>query len=213
MKTPLQLLPALTLALALLTTQAQETPHYVNGGEGLRAATLPKQGLYYRNYLIHYRAATYRDGGGDELNVNLDLESWAWVHRLLWVTDVDVAGADLSFGLVVPVVATEFELENLGVYDREEGVADISVSPLTLSWHGDGYDLVAAYDVFLPVADYNADEPASLGKEYWTHMLTLGGTYYLDAARRWHASILGRYEIHSERRNTDIQAGDDFHVE
>lgn len=44
-------------------------------------------------------------------------------------------------------------------------------------------------------------------------MFTLGGTYYLDAEKTWSASILARYETHSEKGDLDVQPGDDFHFE
>jgi hypothetical protein len=40
-----------------------------------------------------------------------------------------------------------------------------------------------------------------------------GGTVYLDAAKTWSVSALGRYEIHTEKEGEDLRAGDDFHFE
>ena len=44
-------------------------------------------------------------------------------------------------------------------------------------------------------------------------MFTLGGTLYFDAEKTWSASILGRYETHSEQGDRDVTYGDDFHFE
>jgi hypothetical protein len=56
-------------------------------------------------------------------------------------------------------------------------------------------------------------EPASPGKDFSTAMLTLGGTAYLDRDKAWSASILARYEIHTEKRETEVRPGNDFHFE
>jgi hypothetical protein len=44
-------------------------------------------------------------------------------------------------------------------------------------------------------------------------MFTAGGTVYFDAKKTWAASILARYETHSEKDDTKVQPGDDFHFE
>jgi len=63
----------------------------------------------------------------------------------------------------------------------------------------------------MPTGD--SDAPASPGKDYWTGMLTLGGTYYLDSGKTWSVAILARYEKHTERDDGDVTLGDDFHFE
>ena len=53
------------------TAFAQETGHYVNGVEGIKAATLPPPGFYYRLYNVFYNAddgevnVLYRRKDGD----------------------------------------------------------------------------------------------------------------------------------------------------
>ena len=135
------------------------------------------------------------------------------MHRALWVTEKNVLGGDWSLGLVVPVISTNFRLEAFDVTDRESGIGDISFSPLTLSWHGKRWDAVAAYDLFVPNGEFDVREPASLGKNFYTHMLTLGGTYYFDDEKKWHVSALARYQIHTEKDDQDITPGDDFSFE
>ena len=40
-----------------------------------------------------------------------------------------------------------------------------------------------------------------------------GATYYFDEEKTWSASILARYEVHTNKRHQDIRPGDDFHFE
>ena len=46
---------------------AGETGHYVNGVEGIRAATLPPPGLYYRLDNVFYNADRLMEEDGEEL--------------------------------------------------------------------------------------------------------------------------------------------------
>ena len=55
--------------LILGNIAAQETTQYVNGVEGIKAATLPPPGVYYRLYGVFYTADELMDEHGDEVHV------------------------------------------------------------------------------------------------------------------------------------------------
>jgi hypothetical protein len=97
------------------------------------------------------------------------------------------------------------------IRDDRARVGDICFSPVVLSWHKKRYDLAFAYEIFMPTGD--KDQPATPGKEFWTHELTFGATGYLDEAKSWTASVLARYEFHTQQDNTYITPGNDFHFE
>ena len=193
------------------TAMAGETGHYVNGVEGIKAATLPPPGLYYRLYNVFYSADELTDDDGDKLDIGFDLSVYAMVNRLVWITNKKILGADYFMDVVVPFVNTDIEIDAFGIDDSEFGLGDINIEPFGLSWHMPRYDASFGLSVFIPTGD--TGEPASPGKDMWTGMMTLGGTYYLDAAKTWSASILSRYEVHSEKDERDVTPGDDFHFE
>ncbi len=190
-----------------------ETGHYVNGVEGLKAATLPPPGLYYRMYNVFYNADTVTDKDGNELNINFDVRVYALVNRLIWITDRQLFGGDYFMDIVIPLIYTDLDIGALGVDSSEFGLGDINIEPFGLSWHGPRYDAAVGLSFYIPTGDYDRTEPASPGKDMWTTMFTLGGTYYLDTDKTWSASILARYEIHGEKDDTNITPGDDFHFE
>jgi hypothetical protein len=192
---------------------AGETGHYVNGVEGIKCGSVPPPGLYYRMYNVFYNADTLTDNDGNELQVNFDVSIYAMVNRLIWVTEKKFLGADFFMDIVIPLIYTDIEIGALGVADDEFGLGDINIEPFGLSWHAPRYDAAFGLSFYLPTGDYNQTKPASPGKDMWTGMLTLGGTYYLDNEKTWSASILGRYEIHSEKSDTNITPGNDFHFE
>ena len=149
------------------------------------------------------------DGAG------FDVKTFVNVHRLIWISkDIKLFGADYGADILVPVFHVDLEVNTpLGKYDDTNwGLGDIVVEPFVLSWHGARYDLSTAVCLFLPTGSHCA--PSDPGEDMYTTMFTLGGTYYLDKAKTWSASILGRYEIHhNDLRETDITPGDDFHFE
>jgi hypothetical protein len=195
------------------TAFAQTTGHYVNGVEGIKAATLPPPGFYYRLYNVFYNADELKDPDGDELDVGFDVSVYAMVNRFIWITNKKILGADFGADIIIPLVYTDIEIKAWGVEDNEFGLGDIFIEPFVLSWHGPRYDASFGLGAYVPTGEYDKDEPASPGRDMWTGMITLGGTYYFDAQKTWSASILSRYEIHSEKDETDVTLGDDFHFE
>ncbi len=189
---------------------AGETGHYVNGVEGIKCSTLPPPGLYYKLYNALYTSNELRDKNGDKVPLSFDLTVFAPVSRFLWVTDQKVLGANFFMDATIPLTYTDISIRETGVSDTRVGLGDINIEPVGLSWHGRRYDAAAALSLWTPTGAYDESEPASPGKDFWTLMVTAGGTYYLDVGRTWAASILMRYEIHSEKRDADVTPGEDF---
>ena len=190
--------------------------HYTSGGEGLKVATLPPPGKYWRLYNSYYTAHESRDNNGDKIASDFDLEVVAITNRFIWSSDINILGANLVMDVVVPTVYTDINLRNAGVgsfSDNNWGLGDICIEPFLLAWHGNRYDAAAGVGLFIPTGDYNENRPASPGKGFWTVMLTGGGTLYFDEARTWHGSILARYEIHTQQEGTRQTHGDDFSFE
>ncbi len=190
---------------------AGETGHYINGVEGIKAASVPPPGLYYRMYNVLYHAGRLKDRVGNKLDIKFDLSVFAVANRVVWVTGHKVLGADYFMDATVPVVKTYINIG--GLNDERTGFGDINIEPVGLSWHGKRHDASFGVSMYLPTGEYNVSKPASPGKDFYTLMFTFGWTSYLDPSRTWSASILGRYEIHSEMDDIHIRPGNDFHFE
>ena len=190
--------------------------HYVSGVEGLRAATLPPPGKYWRVYNVFYTADRFNDNNGNKAPGDFNVDVYALVNRFIYSSEVEILGGNLLMDIVIPAINTDISLRGAGPYsfsDNKFGLGDICVEPFILSWHGDRYDAATAIGVYMPTGDFNKNRPASPGKGFWTLMLTAGGTVYFDDNKEWSASILSRYETHTEQDETDITKGDRFHFE
>ncbi len=191
------------LAFALVSTiapQLQAQAHYPAGVEGIKAATLPPPGWYLRDYNYLYWANDYPDGPPD-----FDLFAYVQAPRLIWISPFQVLGGYYGADVLIPFVHTDLEI---GPFQEDDfGLGDIFVEPITLSWHGPQYDLAVGYGFWAPTGDFDTAHPASPGKGYWTHMLTAGGTWYVDEAKTWSISALNRYEINHESPDNDITRG------
>jgi len=195
--------------LGLLSVQSQAANHYPVGSEGIKSATIPSSGQYYRNYNVLYKSDKLKDLTGSSLDNNFDLSVFASAHRYIYVTDHKILGGDFFWNLAIPIVYTSLEIGELNESSTRFG--DIFIEPLGLAWHNDNSDWVAALAVYLPIGpDEKATDP---GKGYYTYMFTGGGTHYFDTSKLYSFSITARYEVHSKQDNTDITPGDDFSIE
>ncbi len=187
-----------------------ETGHYVPGVEGIKGASVPPPGFYYKMYNAFYTADEVTDADGNDLNIDFDVSVYAMVNRFIWVSDYKILGGDYTADILIPLIYTDVEIGAMGLEDDEFGLGDICIEPFVISWHGKSWDAVLGAGFFIPTGHYDPDEPASPGKDHWGGIFTLGGTYYLDPQKTWSASILSRYEIHGEKDDVDVTPGDNF---
>ncbi|MBN1437701.1 MAG: transporter [Sedimentisphaerales bacterium] len=210
-KTSVMTIVVLLLSVGLLgTASAQLTGHYPLGAEGIRAASVPPPGLYLKNYFFYYESDVYRDGQGGNNGMGLDLDAFVFCPRLIWMTGDTVLGADFGMDVLLPLNYTDLEMDTVNFRTHDLSIGDMCIEPILLGWHCDNYDIGAGLAFWIPTGDREADNPATPGKDFYTTMFTLGGTYYFDAERTLSASILGRYELHGDMRHDDIRPGDNL---
>ncbi len=190
----------LIAALLLVSPAALAvTGHYVPGVEGVKGSSAPPAGTYYRGYAVHYDI----DKLGD---TEVDGEVTALANRFIHITEKKFLNADYGFETIIPIQHTSLDFAN----SSDSGVGDIFIGPVVLGWHGQQWDAVFASGVWFDTG--STSEPASAGKGYKSTMITLGGTFYMDAAKTWSFSALSRYEINFDDDN-GVDRGDSFLVE
>jgi hypothetical protein len=197
--------------------------HYLVGLEGIKAASMPPEGLYWSMGNVYYTANQLQDGKGKRPNTDLRAKIFVMSNAFIYSTPIEILGGNLLVLASIPVSGSDIYIKVDGVKPGhlngsrfnvgELAVGDIAVHPLRLAWHGERWDAVAGAGVYMPTGSFKANEITSPGSGFWTFMGTLGATLYLDAEKTWSASILTNYEIHTERWETRTTLGNDFHVE
>jgi hypothetical protein len=202
MKNPIiRILIAVVLMAATGLIQAQSfTGHYKPGVEGIKAATLPPPGLYFRDYNYFYFASDYPGGPPD-----FSVFAYAQLARPIWISGYKLLGGYYGADILFPFAYQDVEVGDFT--DSRFGLGDVFIEPITLSWHLDKFDFAVAYGFYVPTGEYDASPVLHSGQGYWTHMLTAGATWYIDPEKTWVASALNRYEINHENSDWDITPG------
>ena len=180
--------------------------HYPAGAEGIKGASLPPPGVYFRDYNFFYFANTFKDGP-----TSFDITAYVNAPRLIWMTDVKILGANYGMDVIVPFGYLDWSVFGFGHSDF--GLGDIQIEPLLLSWHFKQFDLAAGYAVWAPTGNHDRAKPDLIAKGFWSHMLTLGGTWYPDQEKTWAVSLLNRYEFCQEQQDTHIDPGQVYTAE
>lgn len=196
------------LLAAAISSQAQAivAGHYPAGVEGIKGASLPPPGLYVRDYNVFYSSRTYADGPSD-----FDMTAFVNVPRVIWMTDKEILGARYGMDALLTYAYMEWGVGSMS--DDFAGIGDMQLEPVLLAWNFQQFDLSAGYALWLPTGDYEVTRPDLISKGFWSHMLTLGGTWYPDKEKTWAVSMLNRYEFCHEQDETHIDPGQVFTTE
>jgi hypothetical protein len=199
---------SLSIGAALLVlplmSPAQPSAHYVPGVEGIKGASLPPPGIYLRDYNVAYYSEQLNDSSGNSIGgLNPRAFIYANVPRVIWITPCQVLGGYLGVDALVPLQYTSLRLG--GFHDQTFGIGD-AFAEGTWSRHWKQLDVSAGYGAWAPTGSSSSPghNPTRAGLGYWTHMFTAGATYYPDAAKKWSASALSRYEINMEHEGLTV---------
>ena len=202
------------MALAAIpgALQAQPDAHYVPGIEGIKGASLPPPGFYFRDYNVFYVAEQLNNGAGQSAGPgNFQALTYAQVPRVIWITDTKVPRRLPRRGRLAAADLPERQ-GGAGYNSSTFGIGDFFAES-TLSWHLKQFDIGAGAGFWAPTGDSASPPTTRPGSGYWTPMLTLGATWYPDEAKTWAISVLNRYEFNTEDRDTHETPGQAWTME
>ncbi|NWH04242.1 SphA family protein [Desulfobacter latus] len=176
---------------------------YLGGNEDFMSGALPGPGFYPIVYAFHYTADELMDSNGDKVPVDFDLDVTGTTFRFIYVSDMTLFGASVGWHAIIPVLDTEFNDAST------TGLGDIEVSAMILGWHlSKNFHLIGALDIWLPVGEYSVDDPAKIGRNYWTVAPVIAPTYISNTGFEISAKL--QYLINFENSDTDYTTGHEF---
>lgn len=191
-----------------------EVGHYIPGLAGLKSAVTPQQGFYYANTTVSYTFDRINDSQGKPQTLDGDVNILGNVSSFIYMTKATVLGGRYGLQVNAPFtnrayLVDESALDQVG----KTGLADIYVQPLNLGWGGTRNQFTIRYGFFAPTGRYRSDGLNNTGKGFWTHMFTVGNTYFIGNEKLWNVSGMFRYETHTKKEGVDVTAGDNTVIE
>jgi hypothetical protein len=206
-------LPALGLAICLLflagtPASAQLKGHYIPGFTGLENGTQPPPGINLALPIYAYPTDTIKDANGDSVGVSPSITASFVGAGLVIVTPAKILGA--NYGVqVIPIAFMKSRIEGNSLdVPGSFGFTDIYVQPVWLGWTTPRADYSVGYGFFVPTGKWNLGSTDNAGLGMWSHDLQAGTTVRLDNKRQWSTSGLTTLEMHSTKKESNLQVGD-----
>jgi hypothetical protein len=198
---------------------AQQKGQWVPGQFGLNAGVIPDPGITYANLALNYSAGQLNNSNGNSVpGITGNYSFWVDENVVYYVPNHKFLG-----GYFMPYVAlnyasgelvADFTGTNLNAAGGGSGFADMYVQPLNMGWHfGKRVDFVAGYAFVAPTGRFTQGASNNVGSGYWGNNITSGTTLYITKNHATTANLTTDWEIHGQKRGTDITPGQAFTME
>ena len=191
--------------------------HYVIGAFAAPGAGVvpPEPGLYWTNTNVYYYGSASRGLNlpvGRQIAVGLKVDLVSSSFGAVYIPRLDLGPFTLGFGLNIPVGYARGETY-LNQRNRNESVAglgDIAITPFLLGYHNGSHFAQARLDIFAPTGEYDADDIAVVGLNYWTFTPTLAYSYIRPGLD---VSFSGGVDFNTRNTKTDYTSGTVLHLD
>ena len=215
---------ALVLGCSLLSGPARAAEggysNYIPGFYGdLALAVEPPDGLSLRNDVYFYSAEADESvrSGLIEAGINIDL-TFDYL-TLLYKPGNEVFGARFAFGATFVYGNVDIEGDiSVGSFsgsfgDDKTAFGDLTLIPGVFYWNnGDKLHFSQSFYLVVPVGDYDEDDLANTGLNYYTFETDFAMTYLNPETGQDYSIVIG-YGYNSENDDTNYQSGDEFHID
>lgn len=209
-------LTACCTALLLLSSGASYAiegnglPIYPDGLESFMSGALPGPGLHVLMYGGAMRYDSVRDHRGDKIPVpGFQVDVSMVAPRLVWVTPQQVAGGQLAFHALFPLLTVKEQA--MGMSKRRSGIGDIAFGP-ALGYHfSEAAHAVVGVDFVAPTGRYKLGEMANLGRNYWTIQPAAAFTY--TQPKGLNADIKTMLDFNMRNNDTHTRTGHAIHAD
>ncbi len=196
------------------TVSAQSTGHYQLGSNGMYSAVVPQvRDHSFKTLTGLYYASKYAMDDGSEVGVNGNIEVLFGEFKYRFMTGRRLLGGNYGFAFNFIFAEADFNVASPDIQEGPVGVGDPEVTPLILGWESGHLYGMFEYSFYIPIGRYDEDAVDNVGKGYWSHLFSLGGTGYAGADSTWSGTLIARYEHNMKLKDRDLKPGDDIILE
>lgn len=193
------------------TASAQLKGENIPGDFGLQSGTQAPPAIMLAVPIYFYNSSKYKKSDGGTLG-SPEFNMFFTGIGASVVTNIKVFNANWGATLILPFASNRVE-GNLVNTDAPFKYTDTYIQPIQLGWHLKQADFVAAYGLFIPTGKYELGGDGNSGLGMWSQELQGGTTLFFNKQKTFHFSTLLSYEVHSNKKDTDIKTGDILTIE
>jgi hypothetical protein len=200
------------VVLLAVPAHAQFVGSHTLGDFGVQSGTQPASGFYVAGFYYRYNTDTVKNRNGDRLIFAPDSPASLTVNAfapLLWyVSKAKVLGAQYGVMAVLPVAKGVLDVPVLGLNSPTgTHMGDFYLRPIDLGWHKPRADVVAGFGFYPPTGEFEPRGSENTGRGMWTSEPFVGATVFLDEKKTVSLATNAFWEIHGEKKDTDITVG------
>ena len=209
----------------LVLAEEGGTGHYAIGGMATMSDLPPtKPGWVVQPLYLHYEGSTKDPLPAyvpvlKSLNFKIDAKVDALVLGGVYTFEEKVLGAYYSVGVYAPYVNMDIKATIVrpggAVVEQHEvaaGLGDMTFVPLMLAWKQENWQYSFALPVYAPTGEYDKDNLANQGVNYWTLDPTAIITY-ANETTGFNATISSGVTFNSRNEATHYKSGSIWHAE
>lgn len=198
----------LSLSLLLAThAGAQMKGDHLLGDHGLKAGTQAPPSIVVAVPFYYYNSSIFKDGNGDKVENAPEINSFLTGIGGSITTNFKILGGNWGASFLIPLVKNKVEIDSIKA-DGSFAFSDIYLQPLSLGWKTKHADFNIGAAVYIPAGKYEAGGSDNSGLGMWGYEFNAGTTVYFDKMRSFNFSTVAFYELHEDKKGTDMRVGD-----
>ena len=193
--------------------------NYIPGTYGdFAAAVEPPTKLTIRNDFYYYNADEKKSVRSGFLEADAELDVFADFLTVLYKPEVKILDAQYAFGVFIPIVHMDIEAgvsigdQQVRTDDDDFGLGDVTLIPAILFWNHGNFHFTFAEYIVTPTSNYDSDDLANTGLNYWTFDTDVAVTYLNMETGQDYSMNIG-YNYNTENKDTDYQTGQELHID
>ena len=212
----------LLLVLILAANQAYAAEgglsNYIPAFYGdLALAVEPPDGFSFRNDVFYFSGDIGESFRSGDIKANVDVTLVYDYLSFLYKPGFKVFGAPVAFAITPAIGHADIEADikvgevSGNLNDDHTGLGDTTLSAM-FYWNHEKFHFSLNNYIVTPTGDYDADDLANTGLNYWTFEVDVAATYLNEDTGQDYSILVG-YGYNTENEDTDYQSGDEVHLD
>lgn len=183
----------------------------------LALAAEPPNGFSLRNDTFYFSGDIGKNVRSGAIEANADLTLVYDYLTFLYKPEFTVLGAPVAFAITPAIGHVDMDadirvLNRAANFDDDHtGLGDTTLSAM-LYWNQENFHFSLNNYLVTPTGDYDEDDLANTGLNYWTYEVDLAATYLNEETGQDYSVVVG-YGYNTENEDTDYQSGDEIHID